>query len=48
MTTKPHGMGLSLAICRKIVQHHNGQISVSSIKPRGANFRVQLSAGSPG
>jgi signal transduction histidine kinase len=44
VTTKPHGMGLGLAICRKIVEHHHGKISVSSAKPHGAIFTVQLAA----
>ena len=46
VTTKPNGMGLGLAICRKIVERHNGQISASSIAPHGTNFRIELRAGS--
>ena len=42
VTTKPHGMGLGLAICRRIVERHGGQLSVSSVAPRGANFRILL------
>ncbi|ANW01199.1 hypothetical protein LMTR13_14490 [Bradyrhizobium icense] len=44
VTTKPQGMGLGLAICRKIVEHHDGEISVSSVKPRGTIFRVKIGA----
>jgi len=42
VTTKSHGMGLGLAICRMIVERHDGQLSVSSADPRGAIFRIVL------
>ena len=42
VTTKPHGMGLGLAICRTIVERHGGQLSASSANPRGAIFRITL------
>jgi len=42
VTTKSHGMGLGLAICRMIVERHEGRLSVSSADPRGAIFRVTL------
>jgi signal transduction histidine kinase len=42
VTTKSHGMGLGLAICRMIVQRHKGQLSVSSADPHGAIFRIIL------
>jgi C4-dicarboxylate-specific signal transduction histidine kinase len=38
-TTKPHGMGLGLAICRMIVERHDGELSVTSASPHGAIFR---------
>lgn len=41
-TTKPHGMGLGLAICRMIVERHDGGLSVSSADPHGAIFRIKL------
>jgi signal transduction histidine kinase len=41
-TTKPHGMGLGLAICRLIIERHQGQLSVSSANPRGAVCRIKL------
>jgi signal transduction histidine kinase len=42
VTTKSHGMGLGLAICRMIVERHEGQLSVASAHPRGAIFRIVL------
>jgi C4-dicarboxylate-specific signal transduction histidine kinase len=41
-TTKPHGMGLGLAICRMIIERHDGELSVSSAIPHGAIFRIKL------
>jgi two-component system NtrC family sensor kinase len=43
-TTKPHGVGtgLGLKIARKIIERHEGEISVSSIKGKGTVFRVSL------
>ena len=41
-TTKPHGMGLGLAICRMIVERHDGKLSVISDNPHGAIFRIKL------
>ena len=42
VTTKPKGMGLGLAICRLIVERHEGRLSVSSAGPHGAIFRITL------
>ena len=42
VTTKPHGMGLGLAICRQIVEHHGGELVVSSDGKSGARFQVIL------
>jgi len=47
VTTKPRGMGLGLAICRKIVEQHDGQISASSVDPHGTLFRIELSSRRP-
>jgi signal transduction histidine kinase len=46
VTTKPHGMGLGLAICRRIVERHDGQIRASSVAPQGAHFRIVLRSSS--
>jgi K+-sensing histidine kinase KdpD len=35
-------MGLGLAICRLIVERHNGQISAWPAQPRGTIFQVIL------
>ena len=43
VTTKSRGMGLGLAICRRIVELHEGQLTGSSANPSGAIFRVTLS-----
>jgi signal transduction histidine kinase len=42
VTTKPQGMGLGLAICRMIIEHHGGQISASSDGKHGALFQIVL------
>jgi signal transduction histidine kinase len=41
-TTKPRGSGLGLAIVRKIVDAHDGRISIVSPASGGARFRVVL------
>src|SRR4029453_1199082 len=41
-TTKPRGSGLGLAIVRKIVDAHDGRITVASPPGGGARFRVVL------
>ena len=45
ITTKVHGMGLGLALCRMIIERHEGHLSVAPAHPRGAVFRVVLPAG---
>jgi signal transduction histidine kinase len=41
-TTKPRGSGLGLAIVRKIVDAHDGRITVSALPTGGTRFRVSL------
>jgi signal transduction histidine kinase len=42
VTTKPHGMGLGLAICRMIIEHHGGELTASSDGRTGASFQFVL------
>lgn len=39
------GSGIGLAICKRIVEHHEGTISVNSEKGKGATFTIQFPAG---
>jgi signal transduction histidine kinase len=41
-TTKAHGMGLGLAICRMIIERHGGQLTASSDGKTGAVFQFVL------
>jgi two-component system sensor histidine kinase DctS len=41
-TTKAQGMGFGLAICRRIVEAHEGKITVDSILGKGTTFTVTL------
>jgi two-component system sensor histidine kinase HydH len=45
-TTKPHGTGLGLAVCHRIVEDLGGRISARNVTPRGAmvTFSLPLSA----
>jgi two-component system sensor kinase FixL len=44
VTTKKHGMGVGLSICRTIVESHGGKISVRSEAGRGTRFTFTLRA----
>ena len=41
-TTKARGMGMGLAICKSIIESHNGRIWVSAGVPRGSIFHFEL------
>lgn len=42
LTTKAQGMGLSLAICKRIVDRHGGKIEAETSSNKGATFTVIL------
>ena len=46
-TTKPHAIGLGLAICRRIVQAHGGALSIQSNVDCGVTIDLALPAGEP-
>jgi PAS domain S-box-containing protein len=41
-TTKAKGMGFGLAICKRLVEAHNGRVSLSSVVDEGTTVRVEL------
>jgi signal transduction histidine kinase len=42
VTTKRHGMGLGLAICRVIAERHGGELTASPEGKNGALFQMVL------
>ena len=42
MDPPPHGVGLGLALCRRIAQGHGGSIVAESVEGEGATFTVSL------
>jgi signal transduction histidine kinase len=43
-TTKKHGMGMGLSICRSIIEAHDGQLWVTADRARGAIFHFTVPA----
>jgi len=44
-TTKAHGLGMGLSICRSIIEAHEGKLEVAANVPHGAIFRFTLPVG---
>ena len=42
VTTKSNGLGMGLAICRSIIEAHNGHLSASNNTSKGAIFTIKL------
>jgi len=42
VTTKAKGMGMSLAICKRIVEAHDGKIFAESAVGKGTTFTINL------
>ena len=44
VTTKPRGTGLGLSIVRKIIDEHQGEVTIANIAPHGARVAILLPA----
>lgn len=43
-TTKPRGQGFGLAVCKRVIEAHGGNISFESQEGKGAKFKIQFPA----
>ena len=46
-TTKSRGIGLGLAVTKRVIEAHGGTISVQSTPPVGTSFKVTVRVGAP-
>jgi signal transduction histidine kinase len=44
-TTKPHGLGMGLAISRSLIEAHGGRLWATANTPHGAVFQFTLPIG---
>ena len=44
-TTKPNGMGIGLAFCKRTLEAHGGTIEVNTIEGKGTTFTLNIPTG---